>query len=191
MTSLSMIDALDDGARLDAAVVEDDRVAHDGAFLDVDAGRQHRVLDVPVDDAAQVEQRSLDVRAPSDLRRRVARDARADARLGVVHVQLRQVLQQVHVAVVVRLDRPDIAPVAVELAAEYPRTGLLRPSLGMMSRAEVVRRASRFASAISASISACRLKHVDAHRDQVATSDGPASRRTRRCGPSSSTVSTP
>ena len=147
-------------------VVEDDRVANDGAFFDVDAGREHGVLYATVDDATNREERATDLRPRADLYRGLRNDERADFVFAVVEVERRKVFQQVHVALEVRIDRADIAPVIVEPVAKH-----LLCRVGDERRQDLaaeVAFARRYVSGLNERCHQHVLsKEVDAHGDQV------------------------
>ena len=99
-----------------------------------------------------------------ELRRRQPVGRHQDRPVGVVEVEDRVGRDQVHVRVVVRVERPDVAPVAalalgdpgdVE-AREVEHLRLRRgsTSIGMMSRPMSWVESSFFASSVTASISA-------------------------------------
>ena len=121
---------------------------------------------MPVDDAAQVKQRPLDVGAPADLRWRIAGHPRTDARLRIVEIQLRQVLEQVHVAIVVRLDRPDVAPVAVERESVDLHRAVLDHRRDDVT-AEIVRGIVPLRVGDELVDERLPVEDVNAHRDQV------------------------
>ena len=75
------------------------------------------MLDATVDDATQLQQRAADLGLPAYLGGGIAGESGADAALGVVHVQIWDVIQQIHIALEVRLDGAHIPPVAVEAVA--------------------------------------------------------------------------
>ena len=147
-------------------VVEDDRVAHDGSFFDVDAGREHGVLYTAVDDATNREEGAADLCPRADLHRRLGNGKRADLAFTVVEVERRQVFQQVHVALEVRFDRAYVAPVIVESITEH-----LLCRVGDECRQDVAAEVA-FARGYISGVNEryhqrVLLKEVDAHRDQV------------------------
>ena len=90
-----------------------------GVVVDVDAGADDRAFDVGTrHDRPDAEQRPVDVgrlpcRTARDLRRRQRRMARVHRPLVVVEVEHRHGREQVHVGVVVRVERADVTPVAL------------------------------------------------------------------------------
>ncbi len=116
--------AVDDGAGADDRVEHDDRVAHDRPDAHAHARRQHRVHDRAVDDAAVADQASMDLGRGPDLGRRAFLGSGVDDPVLVVQVELGVVVQERHVGLPVRLDRPDVLPVAVVAVAEDPGAGV-------------------------------------------------------------------
>ena len=124
-------------ARRDRDVLVDDRVPHDRAAADVDAVHQHRPLHLGVASARarrgeRIERRTVPpetitpahtiefMAAPTRARLLLEHELRGRQRLGpgedrpllVVEVEDRVDRDQVHVRVVVGVERPDVAPVA-------------------------------------------------------------------------------
>ena len=89
---------VDHGAGPDDRVEHDDRVAHDGPDVDPHAGRQDRVDDGPVDDAAMADQALVDLRGRADLGRSPFLGAGVDDPVLVVQVELRVVVEQAMLA---------------------------------------------------------------------------------------------
>ena len=116
--------AVDDGTGADDRVEHDDAVADDGAGVDPDAGRQHRALDRARDEAAVADQRAVDVGGRPDSGRRPLLRAGVDDPVAVVEVELRVVIEQLHVRLPVALDGADVLPVAVEPIAEDARAAV-------------------------------------------------------------------
>ncbi len=114
---------IDHRARADDRVEHDDRVAHDRADVDPHARRQDGVDDRPGDHAAVADEALVDLRGRPDLGRGAFLGAGVDDPVLVVQVELGIVVEEAHVGLPERLDRPDVLPVAVVAVAEDAGVG--------------------------------------------------------------------
>ena len=171
------------------AHVRAEHAARDAAAGDDAAGRDDRVERLPAAPAVVGEH---------ELRRRRLHLVRAQRPLRIVEVEVRVDVAEIHVGVVVGVERADVAPVLRRPSCSRRRSGRRRPapwrsSSGMMSlpKSWVV---ERRASASSAGTSTLHVEDVDAHRREHRVR-----RAAGRCGfsrkpvsrSSSSTCSTP
>ena len=101
--------------------MEEDGVSNLGPFLDDDAGADYRTRDGPADVRPPATRQPSIVADPS-IGGRPLQARSQDWLRGIVERQRRLVGEQLHVRLPVAVDRPDVAPVSIEL--ERPRRAL-------------------------------------------------------------------
>ena len=109
-------------ASADIAVMEKDGVSNLGPFLDDNPGADYRTRDGSADVRPPSDEAAVYSRRPFDPRGRPLQAHGQNRPSGIVERQRRLVGKQLHVRLPVAVDRPDVAPVSVEL--ERPRHAL-------------------------------------------------------------------
>ncbi|HYJ75054.1 MAG TPA: hypothetical protein VEV65_05600 [Kineosporiaceae bacterium] len=127
--------AVDAGAALDPHARQQHRVGHRRAVLDHDTGGEDAPADRAGRPSSACEQAALDVRPGGDDRGGVPPAAGVDRPGGVVEPERRLGGQEVEVRLPVRVDRADVAPVALEgVCAGHA----VRHEVGQQAGAEVL-----------------------------------------------------